>query len=200
MMGQKLTVSMATPAQTEVSKIDIRTYLAIFVFRWKIIVLSILVCLFAAVLYLLFTPNQYLTRTVVMIYRDPNTTLTDSGTQWSSIRMHMWLLNSDELHSTVIKKLEKEWYQKVGGGSKMNVPVSVDLERGHGSVLALGIRNTSPEYAVAYLKAIWEEFMSRQAFRKQEVSGKAVEVLGNELKSLESEIRQAQDDLRDGQV
>ncbi|MEI6808839.1 MAG: polysaccharide biosynthesis tyrosine autokinase [bacterium] len=188
---------MATPAQTEVSKIDIRTYLAIFVFRWKIIVLSILVCLFAAVMYMLLTPNQYLTRTVVMIYRDPNTTLTDSGTQWSSIHMHMWLLNSEELHSTVIKKLEKDWYQKVGGSSKMNVPVSVDLERGHGSVLALGIRNTSPEYAVAYLKAIWEEFMSRQAFRKQEVSGKAVEVLGNELKSLESEIRQAQDDLID---
>lgn len=188
---------MTTPGQVEGIRFDPRIYLAILVFRWKIIVLCVLLCTLAAVVYLNLAPREYLTKTVVMIYRDPTLMVTDSGSQWSSIRMHMWLLNSEELHTTVIRKLQNEWEQKVGGFSRLKVPFTVELERGHGTLLVLSVRNTGKEYAAAYLTALWNEFMDRQDFRKGKVSGKVIEVLQEELGNMEGEIRQAQNELDD---
>ncbi|MEI6971765.1 MAG: polysaccharide biosynthesis tyrosine autokinase [bacterium] len=188
---------MMNPAQTEGSKFDPRAYLAIFIFRWKIIFLSVILCLLAGAAYLALAPQQFLTSAVVMIYRDPTLTVSDTGSLWSTMRMHTWLLESDELHTTVIQKLQKDWQQKVGGLSRMKVPFSVQLERGQAGVLTLSVRSTIPDYAGAYVGAVWDEFKKRQEARKDDVSGKAVEVLETELKALEGDIRQAQDDLID---
>jgi len=96
---------MATEVKTEALSFDPRAYLAIAVFRWKTIVLCILLSMLSAVLYLLIAPTQYLTKSVVLIYRDPTLVVSDAGAQWSSLQMHMWLLNSEDLQMSVIEKL-----------------------------------------------------------------------------------------------
>jgi len=69
---------MATPAKTESAIFDPRAYLAIAIFRWKTIALCILLCMLAAVGYLLFAPAQFLTESVVVIYRDPTLVVSDA--------------------------------------------------------------------------------------------------------------------------
>ena len=189
---------MATPAKTESAIFDPRAYLAIAIFRWKTIALCILLCMLAAVGYLLFAPAQFLTESVVVIYRDPTLVVSDAGTQWSSIQMHTWLLTSDDLQATVIQKLQPKWQQEVGGFSRMKkTPFRVDMARGQGSMLILSIRNSKPAYAIAYIEAVWDEFMARQQARKTQLSGDVSLVLDSELKSLEGDIRQAEDELID---
>jgi len=183
--------------ETEGAKFDPRVYLAMFVFRWKIILLCVLLCLLGGVAYLKFTPSKYLTRCVVMLWRDPQLALTDTASQWSSTRAYIWILASQELQDTVIRQLEPAYAQKLGGRQNMKLDVAVGVERGHGSMLNISVKSGNPEYAEKYLNSLWDAFQEKQKTLKMDSSGTASRILQDEIKSLEDSIEEAEDDLID---
>ena len=188
--------------QQDSIKFDPRAYIAILIFRWKIIALAILACLLGGVGYLRVAPTIWLTNCVVMIWQDPTLKMADSGSQWSNMRSYIWLLNSEDLKDVVLKTMlddkQTNWVKEARGLRNMrNVSFSVTVDRNHGSLLDLSVKHVNRQYAAAYLNAVWNEFLKRQIEMKTKSSGDVPGILQQELNNLEDGIELAEDDLLD---
>ena len=188
---------MAQDQHIDVEKFDPRVYVGIVFFRWKLIVLCLLLCLFGGVLYVTFAPKKYLTKCTVMIWRDPLLSVSKEGSAWRSMHSYIWLLQGEEMQDRTIDRLKDKWRERLGGLKKMEERVDAKQIRGQGSVLRISVKNARPEYAVEYLNTLWSEFQDKQAYVRSESSGLASRMLEDELAILEERISEAEDDIID---
>ena len=64
---------------------DFRIYIGMIFFRWQIIAVCFLYCLLGGVLYINYTPKQYVTGAKIAMYRDPNLKLKGQDPRWTSV-------------------------------------------------------------------------------------------------------------------
>lgn len=188
---------MAQDQHIETEKFDPRIYIGIIFFRWKFIVLCILLCLLGGVLYSTFAPKEYLTKCTVMIWRDPLLAVSQEASAWRSMQAHIWLLEGEEMRDRTIDRLKDKWRERLGGLRQMEERVEAQPIRGQGSMLQISVRNSRPEYAVEYLDTLWHEFQDKQAYVRGESSGAASRMLDEELGRLEERVGEAEEDIAD---
>ena len=180
----------------EQKKVDPRIYLGILIFRWKLIVICFLYCLLGGVLYLQFAPKEYFTGATVMIYRDPSTQIESQSYRWTASQTHISLLQSESFVNRVVEKLARRWLKRLGGDTRELTPTyTVRQLGGPGIALRLGVRNSHPAYARAYLKEVIREFQVQRELVKQESYGNATRILEDELARLREKIRAAEDEV-----
>lgn len=186
---------MPQPEATESVKFDPRNYIAIFVFRWKMIAVCILLFVLGGMLYVRYAPRKYLTKCAVMIWRDPTLTLPERSTFLTQIPAYIRLLNSDELQGRVVNRLRDEWRSTLGGNRNMRLEITVVQERTMGNILHISTKCWRGDYAEAYIAALWEEFLNKQSTLKKDFSKGVLDMLEAEIKSLKESIDQAEDDV-----
>ncbi|MBN1671878.1 MAG: polysaccharide biosynthesis tyrosine autokinase [Kiritimatiellae bacterium] len=180
----------------EPDKIDIRNYVGILFFRWKVIVLCFLYSLLAGVVYLQIARPLYETTCQVMIYRDPSLTVSQSQAHWQQLRMHALILASTRVRNTVIDRLTDRWESKVGGRREMWLPVTTSpLGHSGNTILEIGVKGPYPAYNEAFLHALLEEYRQERQTSQKEVAGSVTKVLEDELARLQERIRGAEEDL-----
>jgi capsular exopolysaccharide synthesis family protein len=189
MLTQKSEITESLP----VERIDLRSYLLVLVFRWQIIVLCFLLCLLGGVLYINFTPREYLTECKVMIYSEPMLTLSSDSTRWTSLPLHAAMLADAKLAERVAKKLEKEWGKRMGGFSHMVLEVKARPVSAMIPMLNVSVRNRTPEYAKAFLGALLEEHRLEWQSIQNRSKDSATRMLEEELARLREQIREAED-------
>ena len=155
------------PNKTDAIRIDPRMYLGIMVFRWKLIAICFLYCLLAGVVYLEFVSTQYLTRAVIMIYRDPNTAIAGQSHLWEESQTHVELLQSDPFNDRVSSALSAAWAAKVGRPADLKPAISINRIRGASGIsIAMSIQNQYPAFARAYIDRMIAEFhIEREAVK-----------------------------------
>ncbi len=191
--------------QPEPQKFDPRQYLAIYIFRWKIIVLCALYCMLAGVIFIEVAPRKYLTNCIVQIWRDPTLRVSQYGGGWRPLSTHAWTLTtSRELEDMTIGALKdkvlrdgRTWRERMGGIQNMKVKVEAAQIPGQEGMLKLGIKNADNEYASAYLNILWTNFVDSIRKNKQETFDDTFGALEDEIKLLEDGIENAENDLVD---
>jgi capsular exopolysaccharide synthesis family protein len=185
------------PAITEQQKIDFRVYIGILFFHWQIITICFLYCLLAGVLYINLAPKQYLISTKVMIYRDPLLDVSSSlaGAERTSFSMHTFLLQNEKFRERAAKQLTEKWGDKMGNFRKMILPVSVDRERGFGSMLNISVKCNDPDYGTDFLNSLLNVHSNEWRAIQLEASESASRKLTDELAHLEDKIKAAEDDV-----
>lgn len=182
--------------KTDTVRIDPRMYLGIIAFRWKLIAICFLYCLLAGVVYLEFVATEYLTRAVIMIYRDPNTTISGQSHLWEEAQTHVELLQSEAFKDRISGVLAAQWAPKVGRPGNLKPPVRADRIRGAtGISIAISIASHYPAFARAYIDRMIEEFHVEREAVKDYTSKAASKVLEEELTRLEDKIRAAEDEV-----
>ena len=184
---------------SESKKIDVRIYIGILFFRWKIIAMCFLYALLAAVIYLHLSTSIYETSCRIMVYRDPNLVIARDTSPWQSLAAHSYLLRSGPLRQRTARTLVAEWGEAMGGIQRMTLPVIVGRERGLANTIVVSVRSPNPAYGVAFLQRLIEEHQAEWHTLQMEASDSAARLLETELVRLEERIRQAEDDLIDYQ-
>ena len=186
---------MAT--ESEQHGIDFRVYLGILFFRWQIIAVCFLYCLLGGVLYLNLAPKEFLVSAKVMIYRDPLLEVGSNlaGAERSSLSMHTFLLQNDKFRERAARQLVEKWGDKMGNFQKMILPVSVDRERGFGSMLNIGVKSADPGYSADFLTTLLSVHSNEWRAIQMEASESATRKLSEELSRLEEKIKQSEDDV-----
>ena len=178
-------------------KVDFRVYIGILFFRWKIIVLCLLYCLLAGVLYLHLAPKQYVAECKVMLYTDPTLEIYQQSRErpgaWQGA--HSYILQSDELRERVVAELMPVWGEIIGDRRKMLLEPLVARTASLGPTLQVSVRSPNRDYAVAFLTALTQEHEKEwESIQAQTVSS-ATRVLSDELQRLEDRIRSSEDAL-----
>ena len=101
--------------------IDIRLYIGMLFFRWKVIVVCFLYALLGGVLYINLTTPKYEATSGISIFRDPLTTVTKTGAQWSSSGKHAQMLSSGDLRDRVVNQLFETWGEQIAGNLSVGV-------------------------------------------------------------------------------
>jgi len=131
-----------------------------------------------------------------MIWRNPSLAVAGGGGPWwTSVPSHVRMLKSDELQKKVIERLKDTWRARMGGIKEMKLDVSVVQDRQLPNLLQVSAKCGQSAYAEAYIAALWDEFMEKQASLKRDFRKSALDVLDGEIKSLKEGIDQAEDDL-----
>lgn len=187
-------------------KTDVRAYLGILVFRWKVIVICFLYAMVGAVFYLELAPKEYETSAQIMIYRDPSTQI-DTGADRESMGMlKTALLENEGFQERVIESLTKKWLKPLGGDVRRLKPELVVKEAASASktrrrgesaetFVQLSVRNTHPAYARAYLDEVIRQFRDQRELIKGESYGTATRLLEAELARLKEQIQVAEEDV-----
>ncbi len=189
------TVRGVRKAPEEDTSIDFRLYLAVILFRWKLIAVCFLYTLLAGVIYLHVAPKRYASRTDIMIYRDPLLSVSKEGARWTNLRTHSYMMNHAQLHERVVDRLAGEWAEQVGGRKSMRPRVQVTSARGVNPMLRVTVQSHDREYTRAFLAALIEEHQEEWKSVQQQSRNSAGEMLDRELVRLDQQIRSAEDDL-----
>lgn len=189
---------MVMPAESEQQQkaVDLRVYVGILFFRWQIIAICFLYCLLGGVLYIHLAPREYQVSTKVMIYRDPMLELQGMvAAERTSISMHTFLLQNEKFRERAARKLTDSWGNKMGNFNKMVLPVTVEKERGFGSMLNIGVKTSDPGYGVDFLNSLMAVHSNEWRTIQLEAAASATKKLEDELARLEESIRKAEDDV-----
>ncbi len=179
----------------EDTSIDFRLYLAVILFRWKLIAVCFLYALLAGVIYLQVAPKRFESRTEIMIYRDPLLSVSQEGARWTNLQTHIYMINHNRLHERVVDKLTGEWADKVGGRSKMLPRVIATAARGVNPMVRVIVQSHNREYTRAFLETLIEEHRDEWQNVQRQARNSAGEMLERELVRLDQQIRSAEDDL-----
>lgn len=186
------------PEQTE-KKIDFRLYIGLFFFYWQTIAVCFLYALFIAVLYIQLAPKQYETSCKLMVHRDVNLEISDSGqasaSPLRSFSIHSYFLKSEALRKQVVDSLVAEWGQEMGTPQKMLLDVEVESSRDVGSALDIRVETRKPRYAEAFLTLLLEAHEKEWNSIKSQGSASASVKLQEELDKLSENIEKAENDL-----
>jgi len=177
------------------NKIDFRIYLGIILFRWQMIAVCFLYALLGAVIYLHVAPKKFVSRTRIMIYRDPVLTVNREGAQWTSLNTHIYLLRNDKLQDRVVGKLTEAWADRIGGRHRMRPEVSIAQMRGMNPMLQITVQSRNKDYTAAYLATLIDEHREEWQTVQRQARNSAGEMLEKELARLDQQIRAAEDDL-----
>ena len=183
------------PIETNEEKIDLRMYIGILFFRWKLIVLCFLYSLLVGVVYLQVMPAKYRTHCKIMIYRDPNLKIASDSSPWSSFNAHSFLLENDDMRQRAASKLKDEWEGEFRTERDMALPVKVGRSRKLGSTIEISVESRVPRYAEAFLGELLEAHKQEWGAIQKTASANAANMLEGELRRLEQKIRRAEDDL-----
>lgn len=183
------------PQDPSLEKVDVRMYLGIILFRWKLIALCFLYCLLAGVIYLQWIPPKYRTYCTIMIYRDPNLHITSDSSPWSSFGAHEFLLSNEDMRKRAAKRLMPAWGERFRSLREMALPVKVMRSRKLGSTIEVNVESRVPAYAEEFLKALLEEHQIEWTAIQRTASVNAADMLQGELRRLEDKIKGAEDDL-----
>jgi len=178
---------------------DFRVYIGVILFRWQIITVFFLYCLLVGVLYIHLAPKRHLVASKVMIYRDPLLEVSSSlaVTERTSFQMHTFLLQNEKYRERAARALTEEWGNKIGSFKKMVLPVTVDKERGFGSMINISVKSSDPAYGVAFLDALLTVHSNEWRAIQAESSKSATENLDKELSHLEEKIKEAENNVID---
>ena len=180
------------PDQEQTEPLDLRLYIGMIFFRWKVIVVCFLYALLGGVLYIDFTPPQYVATCAISIYRDPLTTVTKAGGQWANPGMHAQLLSSEELRDPVVSGLFDRWGEQMGGRAQMNLPVTVRPGR---STVNASVKCVNRDYAVAFLDALLKAHEAQWESKQRQSMSQSMRVLEDELALTEEKVKAAQNDI-----
>ena len=172
--------------------IDIRLYVGMLFFRWKVIVVCFLYALLGGVLYINFTTPKYQATAQILVYRDPLITVTSVAGQWGSSGKHAEMLSSGELHDRVVDRLFEEWGEQMGGRRAMSLrakPVP------RGSRVNVSVNSPNREYAIAFLDALVAEHEMTWQSQQQQSMSDSMTTLEEELALTEEKIETAQNDV-----
>jgi capsular exopolysaccharide synthesis family protein len=186
---------MPQPAHDE--KIDIRMYIGILIFRWKLIVVCFLWSILIGVLYIQLYPPKFRTHCTMMIYRDPNLQLSSESSPWASFNAHAFLLENEDMRKRAAMGLMEKWSGSFRNQQEMILPVTVDRSRKLGSTIEISVESRTPQYAEDFLSALLEEHKTEWNTIQKTSSEKASEMLQEELDRLEDKIKRAENDLID---
>lgn len=186
---------MPPESPTETDRIDFRVYIGMLVFRWQIILLCFLYCLLGGVLYLHFASKEYVTLCRLLRYQEGDIRVARPSSPWTSFSSFVYLLQSEELRSRVIRRLAGEWAEKLGGRHAMALPLQVRQTRSLGTTVEISVRTKDPRYGEVYLQSLLEEHLPEWEALQKQASESAVQLLEKELARLEEKIRDAEDDL-----
>lgn len=183
------------PAENTPAKIDIRIYVGMLFFRWKIIVVCFLYCLLGAVIYLNVTPKKFRAYAKIMAYRDPTLEVSKTAMPWASREAHQYLLQGSQLRGRAADLLMAEWGERMGARAAMVLPVTVWWERGLAPTMAVMATSENRDYAIAFLNALVDEHRKEWQSLQANSIVHATQSLSDELAKLDERIRQAEDDL-----
>ncbi len=186
------------PPSQQQSKFDIRQYIGLFVFYWRFITLSVLLCLAAGAIYIQYFPKVYEASGSLMITRDPHLELgtTRPHNPLQLFGAHAFLLNSEALKERAAMRSMDEWgpYSRYFAGGRIP-DVTVRRRRGLTDTLDLSVRGGHAEYLEVFLETLLVEHESEWHDRHAESSEGAIDVLVTELASIEDKITRAEEDL-----
>ncbi len=183
------------PQDINEEKIDIRMYIGILFFRWKIITACFLWALLLGVWYIQLYPPKFLTHCTIMIYRDPNLQISAQNSPWASFNAHSFLLQNDDMRKRAAKTLNEKWSGSFRSQRDMLLPVKVARSRKLGSTIEVSVESRKPRYAEDFLNALLEEHKAEWNAIQKTASDNAANMLEDELRRLEEKIRRAEDDL-----
>ncbi len=180
------------------SKFDLRQYIGLFVFYWRFITLSVLLCLAAAAIYIQYFPKVYEASCSLMITRDPYLELgaTRPHNPLQQFGAHAFLLNSEALKERAAMRLVDDWgaYTRYFGIGQLP-EVKAARRRGLADTLDVSVRGGHREYLEAFLEALLAEHESEWRDRNAASSEGAVEVLVAELAAIEDNIARAEEEM-----
>jgi len=185
---------MAQPTELESKKVDLRVYVGIIVFRWKIITVCFLYALLGGLVYLQVAPKEYEAKCRLMIYRDPSLQVPGERGAWS-VRAHRHLLQSEELRTRVAGRLAPDWTEKIGDRLALELPVQARPMRGLFPGMDVSVKSPNAEYGSTFLSLLIEEHEKEWQSIQGESSRSAAVVLEDELAALEEQIDDSEDDL-----
>jgi capsular exopolysaccharide synthesis family protein len=184
---------MPEPKDQMPEKIDVRTYIAMVLLRWQMLVLVFFLALNAGAWYIHLAPKRFLTHCTLMIYRDPNLVVSGNTSPWSYFNAHTFILKSDEMRQRVMRRLSAENFKTGARALHVNTVQSRSLS----SALEISVESGDPPYAEAFLTVLLEEHEKEWGAIQKQAMQKTTEDLSEELKSLEAKIRSAEDDIVD---
>jgi capsular exopolysaccharide synthesis family protein len=186
---------MSEEAQTKT--FDIRSYIGILLFRWKIVVVCFLWAILGGVLFLQLSPKIYKATASIMIYRDRTVELLPVARSdpWRSGQVHSMILNSEDLQRRVAQSLLSEYGERIGGLQAMMLPISVSLNPQVSSSLLLVAKCPDAEYAEKFLDAMQKAHELEWRRLARERPERAGSLLQTELDRLAGEIDRAENDV-----
>ena len=179
--------------QQQGAGIDIRVYVGMFFFRWKIIVVCFVYALLAGVLYIHLTPKKYQANCRLMAFRDPNTFTSKDANPFYQYEEHRHLLGSVKLQKKVVEKLKETWLPILGDEEDLILPVSVLKGLALGPTLDISVDCRNREYGKAYLDTLIEEYQTEWQSMRMENADNSVKLLEKELVLLEEKLKSAED-------
>ncbi len=183
------------PIDAKEEKVDLRMYIGIIFFRWKIIVVCFLWALLGGVAYLQIMQPKYLTHCKIMIYRDPNLSISADASPWNSFNAHSYLLENEDMRRRAARNLKDDWEHEFRTEAHMVLPVKVVRSRKLGSTIEINIESRLPAYAEEFLRELLEAHEQEWGAIQNTASANAASMLEHELRRLEEKIRRSEDDL-----
>jgi capsular exopolysaccharide synthesis family protein len=183
------------PIDAKEEKVDLRMYVGIIFFRWKLIVVCFLWALLGGVAYLQIMPSKYLTHCKIMIYRDPNLSISADASPWNSFNAHSYLLENEDMRRRAASKLKDKWEHEFRTEAHMALPVKVARSRKLGSTIEVNIESRLPVYAEEFMRELLEAHAQEWGAIQNTASANAANMLEDELRRLEEKIRRSEDDL-----
>jgi len=188
-------ITDSTPStEPREEKLDLRLYLGMFFFRWKVISVCLLLGLLGGVLYVNWTPKRYGSHCVIMMYRDPNSMVSRSN-PYAAYNTLIHVVRSGPVIQRVTEQLFDEWGEAMGGQGNMRLPVTARVNRGLETTLVVSAQSSKPKYAEAFLETLLEEARKEWDSMQMERINSATALLEKELSEMEEKIRAAEDDL-----
>jgi len=169
--------------------IDIRLYIGMLFFRWKVIVVCFLYALLGGVLYINLTTPEYRANAAILVYHDPLITVTKAARQWASPVKHARMLSGREVRNRAVDKLFEKWGEQMGGRRAMDLRVNTAPR---GSTVAISVNSPKREYAIEFLNTLIAEHEATWKSEQQQSMSDSMKMLEEELTVTEEKIETAQ--------